>query len=272
MFAACLLGGLSLFTACGGVEEADLQTTTDDVRNGDNDRAQPWMVSLQAFNGSEWVHFCGGTLIRNRSVLSAAHCVEGINRLGIPLSRLRACVGARNISRNCNAARTSAIARMNSHPNYASTPTGSVSDIAVFRLREAFPDNTKIVLARSNQLPGNNQNVTLKGWGRTESGFSATILQTLTYRSLGRPACRNRWAAGGVNIRNSHLCTRATSEEGACNGDSGGVLRFRGRQVGVVSFGSLGCTGTFPDVYTNVASFRDWALRCANQPNTCNRP
>uniref|UniRef100_A0A8C5WVG0 Peptidase S1 domain-containing protein n=1 Tax=Laticauda laticaudata TaxID=8630 RepID=A0A8C5WVG0_LATLA len=37
--------------------------------------AWPWQVSLQTYNhGGGFLHLCGGTLINNRTVLSAAHC------------------------------------------------------------------------------------------------------------------------------------------------------------------------------------------------------
>ena len=41
-------------------------------------RDYPWQVSLQiSFDGSSWSHTCGGSIIDEKWVITAAHCVEG---------------------------------------------------------------------------------------------------------------------------------------------------------------------------------------------------
>ena len=37
----------------------------------------PWQVSLQLRSGGSWYHICGGSIIDNKWVVTASHCVDG---------------------------------------------------------------------------------------------------------------------------------------------------------------------------------------------------
>lgn len=259
-----LIGSL---TACGGMDNGEMETSgfgteVQEVRGGTGDSARPWMVSFQRRSGGRWVNLCGGSLIRNNVVLTAAHCIDAFKGLG--LNKVRACVGVRNIASQCTAAVNSDVTRAQNHPNWNSQG----SDLGIVRLAKSFPNNAKMALAGSNQMPGNNQRVILHGWGLDNNGRPKDILQKLAYRTIGLNTCRQSW--GGLS--NRHLCVQATQAKGACNGDSGGPLRFNNRQVGIVSFGVAECGGTAPDVYTSVGAFRGWINRCADNAGSCSTP
>jgi trypsin len=55
------------------------------------------------------------------------------------------------------------------------------------------------------------------------------------------------------------FCAGVTGRD-TCQGDSGGAVVYRNRQIGIVSWGE-GCGRFFPGVYTNVEKFRYWIMQ-----------
>ncbi|CAG2111820.1 unnamed protein product, partial [Medioppia subpectinata] len=53
----------------------------------------PWMVSFQKLSRSTYTHFCGGSVLNQRWLLSAAHCFHGSKH---SFNKIRAMVGATN--------------------------------------------------------------------------------------------------------------------------------------------------------------------------------
>jgi secreted trypsin-like serine protease len=246
----------------GGNLDGGTSQSQQEIRGGSNAPAQPWMVSLQTAGGS---HFCGGTLISNRRVLTAAHCVEN----GAPG---RVCVGVQRRS-SCSAATTSGVSAVRIHPNY----DFPFNDIAILELTGSFPNNAKIPLADSSQNPSAGSFARLYGWGFNTFPDSSipNILQQVDRPALSVAQCNAEWGGG---IIASILCFDSTSTTGICQGDSGGPAIFGGRQVGVTSFGGIDCqTGTGtpgaqPDGYTRVSSFNSWISRCVSSAAQCNIP
>lgn len=37
----------------------------------------PWQISLQVYRGMEWGHNCGGSIVDDTTVVTAAHCCYG---------------------------------------------------------------------------------------------------------------------------------------------------------------------------------------------------
>ncbi|KAF5286457.1 hypothetical protein FQR65_LT02224 [Abscondita terminalis] len=54
------------------------------------------------------------------------------------------------------------------------------------------------------------------------------------------------------------VCYGGIAKQDVCSSDSGGPIAINGKQVGLVSYGSGGCNGNVPSVFTKVYFFRDF--------------
>ncbi|XP_060533414.1 brachyurin-like [Cylas formicarius] len=205
----------------------------------------PYIVALIINGGS----FCGGSLISNTWVLSAAHCTVSANRIQVIL-------GAHNVNsneatqvvRNANAVRNHAsYNQFNLHNDISLIQIPSVSTSSVVQI---------VPLAASNAPAYSGSTAVLAGWGRTSDSSNAIspVLRRINLNVISNTLCSSTWS----NILAHHICTSGVGNVGACNGDSGGPLTVNGVQVGVVSFGNNVCSAGFPTAYARVSAFRSW--------------
>lgn len=225
--------------------------------------SRPYQVSLQdssAGNARER-HFCGGALIGDRWVLTAAHCLTH-PRVTID----RVLVGTDTLYQG---GVELGISRQFIH---------SDSDIALIELtrsapagleRLKLPDSTVLEMAAN---PGSL--ATVSGWGATldatlDGGGGVTnYLRQVTVPLVSNAECR---AVYGNSILDNMVCA-GLAEGGldSCQGDSGGPLTVdvhgTDYSIGVVSWGR-GCAQ--PDaygVYVRTGSFINWINTTMNPP------
>ncbi|XP_033615522.1 neutrophil elastase [Fukomys damarensis] len=100
--------------------------------------SRPYMVSLQQRGG----HFCGGTLIARNFVMSAAHCVNGLN-----FRSVQVVLGAHNLRRSERTRQNFGVQRIFEN---GFDPTLLINDIVILQLNGSATVNDNVQVA---QLP-----------------------------------------------------------------------------------------------------------------------
>ncbi|XP_051169793.1 chymotrypsin-2-like isoform X2 [Leptopilina boulardi] len=202
----------------------------------------PYQVSLQR-NGR---HFCGGSILNERWILTAAHCLRGRYSSSITVM-----TGITDLD-SFGDAYEGELKII--HEDYESHE--HENDIGLLKVMSDIIFNEEVhpIKLLSKELQGEGYIATLTGWGRTYvTSITPTRLQVIKLKIISTEECKLQIN----NVKNSHICTLNKEGQGACFGDSGGPLVIDNVQVGVVSFGKP-CARGVPDVYTNVYNYIDW--------------
>uniref|UniRef100_A0A182YNJ6 Uncharacterized protein n=1 Tax=Anopheles stephensi TaxID=30069 RepID=A0A182YNJ6_ANOST len=204
----------------------------------------PYQVSLQ-LNG--WGHNCGGSLLNDRWVLTAAHCLVGYDP-----SNMEILAGTNSLKEGGELLKAD---KFFLH-NYTAPEFNN--DIALMRLEKPvhFSELVQSIEYSAEVVPVN-VTVRLTGWGRIDAnGPVPMLLQSLNVVTLSNDDCKAK-SLYPEHVDVGHLCTMSKTGEGACNGDSGGPLVYEGKLVGVVNFG-VPCALGYPDGFARVSYYHDW--------------
>ncbi|XP_042249305.1 serine protease 27-like [Thunnus maccoyii] len=255
-----ITGGNAQLDVCGNAPLNTKIVGGEDAAAG----AWPWQASLHS-NGR---HFCGGSLINNQWILTAAHCFPSTSTLG-----LQVYLGRENQqSLNPNeVSRT--VSQVITHPNYDSNTNDN--DIALLRLSSTV-DFTNYIrpvcLAAAGSVFGAGTTCWVTGWGDIRTDVSLPSPQTL--QEVNVPVVSNSRCTESYSILTNNMICAGLTEGGkdSCQGDSGGPMvskdGSRWVQAGVVSFGNGCAVPNFPGVYARVSEYQTWI----NSQITSNQP
>ncbi|KAB5567392.1 hypothetical protein PHYPO_G00232220 [Pangasianodon hypophthalmus] len=231
------------------------------VVGGDDVRANswPWQISLQYQSSSNFYHTCGGTLIANQWVLTAAHCISSLTyRVYLGKHSLNTANEAGSI--------VLGVQKIFVHPQWDSQRIRN--DIALIKLASPVQYSSKITpacLPADGLVLPNGYSCYVTGWGRLWTGGPiADILQQALLPIVSHDICsRSDW--WGSLVTTQMVCAGGDGQLASCNGDSGGPLNCQRSDgawmvYGVVSFGSsLGCNYyKKPSVFTRVSAYIPW--------------
>ncbi len=244
----------------------------------------PWQVRLYE-SMDDTVGFCGGSIIADQWVLTAAHCLVDVTDPNDVV------VGYGSTDRE----KTTKVAAAAIFVDKAYL-AGQKADLALIKLKAPIPNARSIGVAdpaADKDLLPDGAAVTVIGWGATWDtaafdGFmhdikanrstrklfssrqinAPQLLHEVEIKVIDPQSCKATYQALNYpdwSIGETEIC--ATDPEGgkdSCYGDSGGPLVVPAHnsagyvQVGIVSWGPQCGNPMYPGVYTRVSSFTDW--------------
>ncbi|XP_034543236.1 ovochymase-2 [Notolabrus celidotus] len=264
---------------CGN-PEVKPKTGTTRVVNGEEaiPHSWPWQVSMQAspLNPIPYMHGCGGSLIHEEWVLTAAHCF--MFPLNNP-SYWRMCLGKHHMNSSMDVPSAEECFKVDGiirHEGfvYEEDNTDITNDVALVHLtkpvnmtREISP----ICMPKPGAVMPAGKPCFVTGWGDEKGNLFPKVAEKLNQAALpivDFETC-SKPAYWWYTLRPSMICAGYESPDelkSACQGDSGGPFACATGESnttwevhGIVSFGPQGCIrDKKPSVFTRVSAFNDW--------------
>uniref|UniRef100_A0A671NDV6 trypsin n=1 Tax=Sinocyclocheilus anshuiensis TaxID=1608454 RepID=A0A671NDV6_9TELE len=214
--------------------------------------SRPYMVSIQCKNH----HTCGGMLIRQDYVLTAAHCLS-----------LAVVLGAHNINRKEKTQQRIPVIKYIQHPMFERNKKEDCSyDKLLIKLKNKAKLNkfVKVMcLPKKNGKTPANVKCYIAGWGlKTPKGQQASdVMQEDSLKLQENSKCKIWWKQYFNTER--MICSVSDGKHAFCLVDSGSHLICYTKPQGIASYTiKNNCTNTtYPQVYVKISYFLPWTKK-----------
>ncbi|XP_066489000.1 coagulation factor XI-like [Tiliqua scincoides] len=220
----------------------------------------PWQVSLHVQPSAKG-HYCGGSIISNQWIVTAAHCTQ--NLLYPEIWRVYTAILKQ--SQITDDTPFFGVQKIVVHPNFEYAEKGY--DIALMKLDRPmnFTDlQQPLCLPLNKEQSMQYTDCWVTGWGYTnETGEAHDVLQKVALPLISNTECQSLYQQH--RISDLMLCAGYTEGgRDACKGDSGGPLSCKHQDtwylVGVTSWGEGCARQRKPGVYANIIDHVDFIL------------
>ncbi|XP_047526431.1 chymotrypsin-1-like [Pieris napi] len=218
-----------------------------------------YQVSIRVHRGRKDFHTCGGSIINEEYVLTAAHCIYRKN-----MKEMSIVVGSHTIDKGGNRYK---IKKLIPHLDYYK-PTVK-NDIGIVQIQGKIKYNDKVQpIELLKEMAPIGKKCLFTGWGYTDLKGKTlpNNLQMLEFETISNDDCTKQLKSSPypklVPVNAGQLCAKRPNNKGACYGDSGGPLviqddKNKTVQIGVVSW-VVPCAEQYPDVFNSVHGYYDW--------------
>ncbi|XP_055629559.1 uncharacterized protein LOC129770626 isoform X3 [Toxorhynchites rutilus septentrionalis] len=237
--------------------------------DGDSEFGEyPWQVAILKKDPKESVYVCGGTLIDNRYIVTAAHCVKTYNGFD-----LRVRLGEWDVNHDVEFYPyiERDVVAVQVHPEYYA---GTLeNDIAILKMDIPvdFSNTPHISPAclPEKHTDFSGQRCWTTGWGKDafgDYGKYQNILKEVDVPIINDYQCQNQLRQTRLGysykLNPGFICAGGEEGKDACKGDGGGPLvcdrNGSWQVVGIVSWG-IGCgKANVPGVYVKVSHYMNW--------------
>ncbi|XP_052869744.1 trypsin 3A1-like [Anopheles cruzii] len=251
--------------------------------------SRPGQITYIASLTKRGTHFCGASIVSERWLLTAGHCVcSGVNKVLRP-NQIRAVLGLYRMSEfggnhidpvdESRSAYEVGVGAIVPHPGYAcSKPTNDIALLEVTERIRFTPTVRPVCLSSGSDSSARVDGVTatVAGWGWQQEnrnlGDKADTLQRAVVDVFRNEECEGMYRRGNRSrtIARTQLCAgKGIGGVDACWADSGGPLVTSNNVlIGIVSTG-IGCARPgFPGIYTRVSEYAGWIVTVIDRFNT----